>query len=173
MEPFYALDGRLEQLRFLEHWLKDVDTGITREPPVKLAIRRSRDDHVWRYLGEDPADLVLANPGSKRRPVVVGFTLAAPADRHTRAQVRVPGEPPQALSVGPGGRRVNLRVSLAPGTTRIRIDGSGPSQTQRPDVGLPYDLLVQDAVVIDEAVAALGPASASRLPSNAGSPFID
>jgi predicted acyl esterase len=54
MEPFYALDGRLEQLRFLEHWLKDIDTGITREPPVKLAIRRSRDDHVWRYEHEWP-----------------------------------------------------------------------------------------------------------------------
>ena len=54
MSPFYALDGRLEQLRFLEHWLKDVDTGITREPPVKLAIRRSRDDHVWRYEHEWP-----------------------------------------------------------------------------------------------------------------------
>ena len=54
MSPFYALDGRLEQLRFLEQWLKDVDTGITREPPVKLAIRRSRDDHAWRYEHEWP-----------------------------------------------------------------------------------------------------------------------
>jgi predicted acyl esterase len=34
--------------------LKDVDTGITREPPVKLAIRRSRDDHTWRYEHEWP-----------------------------------------------------------------------------------------------------------------------
>jgi predicted acyl esterase len=52
--PFYALEGRLLQLRFLEQWLKDVDTGITREPPIQLAIRRSRTDHDWRYEYEWP-----------------------------------------------------------------------------------------------------------------------
>jgi len=52
--PFYSLEGRLEQKRFLEHWLKDIDTGITREPPVKLAIRYGGDRYVWRYEYEWP-----------------------------------------------------------------------------------------------------------------------
>lgn len=52
--PFYTLEGRLEQLRFLEHWLRGVDTGITREPPVKLAIRYGGDRYVWRYENEWP-----------------------------------------------------------------------------------------------------------------------
>lgn len=52
--PFYSLEGRLEQLRFLEQWLKGVDTGVIREPPVKLAIRHGGERHVWRYENEWP-----------------------------------------------------------------------------------------------------------------------
>ncbi len=36
---FYAEEGRIDQLRFLDHWLKGIDTGIMDEPPVKLEIR--------------------------------------------------------------------------------------------------------------------------------------
>ncbi|MDH5675077.1 MAG: CocE/NonD family hydrolase [Myxococcales bacterium] len=52
--PFYSLEGRLEQLRFLEHFLKGVDTGITREPPIKLAVRRGGERFTWRYEYEWP-----------------------------------------------------------------------------------------------------------------------
>lgn len=52
--PFYSLEGRLTQLRFLEQFLKGVDTGITREPPIKLAIRRGDDRYTWRYENEWP-----------------------------------------------------------------------------------------------------------------------
>ena len=52
--PFYSLEGRLEQKRFLEQWLKDVDTGILREPPIKLAIRQEGGDYLWRYEYEWP-----------------------------------------------------------------------------------------------------------------------
>ena len=54
MGPFYSLEGRLVQHRFLEHFLRDVDTGITREPPIRLAIRRDRDTYRWRYENEWP-----------------------------------------------------------------------------------------------------------------------
>jgi len=36
--PFYTEDGRRDQLRFLDYWLKGIDNGVMREPPVKLAI---------------------------------------------------------------------------------------------------------------------------------------
>ena len=52
--PFYSLEGRLEQKRFLEQWLKGIDTGILREPPVKLAIRHGGNDYRWRYENEWP-----------------------------------------------------------------------------------------------------------------------
>jgi hypothetical protein len=37
--PFHSEEGRLDQLRWFDHWLKDNDTGIMDEPPVKLEIR--------------------------------------------------------------------------------------------------------------------------------------
>ena len=52
--PFYSLEGRLHQKRFLDHCLLGVDTGITREPPIRLAIRRSQDRYEWRYEHEWP-----------------------------------------------------------------------------------------------------------------------
>ncbi len=52
--PFYSLEGRLYQMRFLEYWLRGVDTGILREPPVRLAIRYGGDDYEWRYEYEWP-----------------------------------------------------------------------------------------------------------------------
>ncbi|MDD9935210.1 MAG: CocE/NonD family hydrolase [Myxococcales bacterium] len=52
--PFYTLEGRLEQLRFLEHFLKGVDTGVTREPPIKLAVRLGGERYRWRYEYEWP-----------------------------------------------------------------------------------------------------------------------
>lgn len=52
--PFYSLEGRLFQKRFLDRWLYDIDTGIEREPRIKLAIRRGEDDYAWRYENEWP-----------------------------------------------------------------------------------------------------------------------
>ena len=37
--PFHAEEARIDQLRWFDHWLKGMDTGIMDEPPVKLAIQ--------------------------------------------------------------------------------------------------------------------------------------
>ncbi|MFN7086265.1 MAG: CocE/NonD family hydrolase [Burkholderiales bacterium] len=37
--PFHSEEGRLDQLRWFDYWLKGIDTGIMDEPPVKLEIR--------------------------------------------------------------------------------------------------------------------------------------
>jgi uncharacterized protein len=37
--PFHSEEGRMDQLRWFDHWLKGIDTGIMDEPPVKLEIR--------------------------------------------------------------------------------------------------------------------------------------
>ncbi len=53
--PFYADEARDDQLRFFEHWLKGVDTGIMREPPVKLLIRKGGAGNTqWRSEKEWP-----------------------------------------------------------------------------------------------------------------------
>jgi predicted acyl esterase len=54
VHPFYSEDGRCDQLRFLDYWLKDIQNGVMDEPPVKLAIRKGRDEVEWRYEHEWP-----------------------------------------------------------------------------------------------------------------------
>ncbi len=54
VHPFYAEDGRRDQLRFFDYWLKGIDNGIMDEPPVKLAIRKGHDEIEWRQEHEWP-----------------------------------------------------------------------------------------------------------------------
>ena len=54
VHPFYTEDGRRDQLRFFDHWLKGIDNGVMDEPPVKLAIRKGRDEIEWRHEHEWP-----------------------------------------------------------------------------------------------------------------------
>jgi predicted acyl esterase len=54
--PFHSEEGRLEQLRFLDHWLKGIYTGVMDEPPVKLMIRTGGGlaDYKFRFENEWP-----------------------------------------------------------------------------------------------------------------------
>jgi len=52
--PFYSEDGRRDQLRFFDYWLKDVDNGVMQEPPVKLAIRTGHGEYHFRHENEWP-----------------------------------------------------------------------------------------------------------------------
>jgi putative CocE/NonD family hydrolase len=51
---FYSENGREDQLRWFDHWLKGIDTGIMDDPPVKLAIRHGNDKFEWRTENEWP-----------------------------------------------------------------------------------------------------------------------
>jgi predicted acyl esterase len=53
--PFHSEEGRMDQLRWFDHWLKGIDTGIMDEPPVKLEIRTGGGGpYAWRYENEWP-----------------------------------------------------------------------------------------------------------------------
>jgi predicted acyl esterase len=54
VHPFYTEDGRQDQLRFLDHWLKGIDNGVMDEPPVKLFIRHGNGQGEWRHEREWP-----------------------------------------------------------------------------------------------------------------------
>jgi hypothetical protein len=54
VHPFYTEEGRRDQLRFLDYWLKGIDNGVMDEPPVRLAIRKGRDEIEWRDEAEWP-----------------------------------------------------------------------------------------------------------------------
>jgi predicted acyl esterase len=53
--PFYSEDGRRDQLRFFDYWLKGKRNGVMDEPPVKLLIRKGgKDNYQWRSEREWP-----------------------------------------------------------------------------------------------------------------------
>src|SRR5208282_2077494 len=54
VHPFYTEDGRRDQIRFFDYWLKGIDNGVMDEPPVKLAIRKGADAFDWRSENEWP-----------------------------------------------------------------------------------------------------------------------
>lgn len=71
VHPFYREEARADQIRFFDHWLKGVDNGVMDEPPVKLAIRKGRDEIEWRYENEWPL--------ARTRWTKLYFDLAPPA----------------------------------------------------------------------------------------------
>jgi len=54
VHPYYTEEGKQDQLRWFDHWLKGIDNGIMDEPPVKLAIRHGADKIEWRFEHEWP-----------------------------------------------------------------------------------------------------------------------
>jgi uncharacterized protein len=93
VHPFYTEDGRRDQIRFFDYWLKDIDNGVMGEPPVKLAIRKGADAFEWRSEHEWPLARTRwtkfyldLSPGSEQRPGVTG-TLATsrPAEPASRS----------------------------------------------------------------------------------------
>lgn len=54
--PFHSEEGRMDQLRWFDYWLKGIDTGILEDPPIKLEIRTggSPKPYAFRYENEWP-----------------------------------------------------------------------------------------------------------------------
>ena len=85
VHPFYTEEGRRDQLRFFDYWLKDIDNGVMDEPRVKLAIRKGRNETEWRHEHEWPLArtqwtrfyLDLSPYGGERRAGVLATTNPA------------------------------------------------------------------------------------------------
>src|SRR5262245_14147143 len=175
MTPFYSLEGRLVQLRFLEQWLKGVDTGLTREPPITLASRRTRDDWAWRQEHEWPlartewTALHLDARGgalSPEAPDGDGSVTFAAAEDEPDAAVAFVTEPllaeteitgPLALHtwVSTDGADGDLFVvvrNLAPDGTEVTFQGSIPGAEQ---VATAYGWLRLSHRALDAAASTL------------------
>jgi len=72
VHPFYTEEGKQDQIRFLDYWLKDIDNGVMAEPPVKLAIRHGADKIEWRHENEWPI--------ARTQWTKLYFDLAKPAE---------------------------------------------------------------------------------------------
>jgi uncharacterized protein len=57
IHPYHSEDGRRDQLRWFDYWLKGIKNGVLREPPVKLQIRKGGvDNYEWRHAREWPLE---------------------------------------------------------------------------------------------------------------------
>ena len=87
VHPFYTEEGKRDQLRFFDYWLKGIANGVMDEPPVKLAIRKGRDQIEWRHEREWPLKRTqwtkfyfdLANAADGREPRVGALARERPA----------------------------------------------------------------------------------------------
>jgi uncharacterized protein len=157
--PFYSLEGRLEQKRFLDHWLKGVDTGITREPPIKLAVRQGGERHVWRHEHEWPlartrwtayfldAEAATLSTEALEREASVAYD-AGGDDAHNRVTFRLPPCREDIELTGPV--KLRLWVSCAAGDADLMVslrhfDASGDEVVYPgalpPDVAAAYGWL--------------------------------
>ena len=115
--PFHSEEGRRDQLRFFDHWLKGQDTGIMDEPPVKLMIRTGGENpanYKFRFENEWPLARTQWTKMYLERDCV-GTERGCRARRRDRARrarqerdVHVRGEPADA-------RRRELVRALARG----------------------------------------------------------
>ena len=53
-DAFYSDEGKHEMLRWYDYWLKNKETGIMDEPPVRLCVRTSVRECEWRFENEWP-----------------------------------------------------------------------------------------------------------------------
>src|SRR5687767_14738157 len=111
--PFHAEEARMDQLRWFDHWLKGMDTGITEEPPVKLEIRTggSKKPYPVRFEDDWPIPrtqwtryhLDIKRAGSEDPKAVEGeLTRTAPQKtgtvKYQQAAPSRPGKMPRGVS---------------------------------------------------------------------------
>jgi len=128
VHPFYTEEGRHDQLRFLDYWLKGINNGVMDEPPVKLAIRKGHDEIEWRHEHEWPL--------ARTRWNKLYFDLSPPA----------PGMPANAgglVSINPDER--SLRTYAATSLGSMGSTSAASSQVMgggiRPGMGVALETL--------------------------------
>ena len=54
VHPFYSAEGRQDQIRFFDYWLKGEKNGWDKQPPVQLNVRHPGEKFVLRHENEWP-----------------------------------------------------------------------------------------------------------------------
>src|SRR5215831_12063643 len=129
------------QLRWFDHWLKGVDTGILDEPPIKIFVmgdNRWRDEHEW-PLGRTRYTAYYLHSGGRANTASGNGTLSlrAPTDEPTDHFVYDPRDPVPTR----GGNTLILAMGVF---------------DQRP-VETRDDVLVYTSDVLTDALEATGP----------------
>jgi uncharacterized protein len=151
VHPFYTEEGRRDQLRFFDYWLKGIDNGVMDEPPVKLAIRKGRDEIEWRHEHEWPL--------ARTKWTKLYFDLApAPADKPENAGGLVSTNPEQS----------NARTYAATALGSMGSTSAASSQVMgggiKPGMGIAFETqpLPEDVEVTGPVAAVLWVSSSTE-----------
>lgn len=118
--PFYENESKKEQLRFFDHWLKDIQNGVMEEPPIKLGVRQGGGKVVFRHEHEWP----LARTQWTR----MHLSLAPGAASGEPSGDLVGTPPAQAQSVtysASGSSRAGRASASSTSVTDGKLDSSG------------------------------------------------
>jgi predicted acyl esterase len=135
VHPFYTEEGRRDQLRFFDYWLKGIDNGVMQEPPVKLAIRKGRDEIEWRQEQEWPLARTqwtrfyfdLAQPASNAGALVPANPSARNSRTYAATSLGSMGSTSAASSqVMGGGIPPGMGVSLETPALAEDVEVTGP-----------------------------------------------
>jgi putative CocE/NonD family hydrolase len=140
VHAFYTEEGKQDQIRFFDYWLKGVDNGVMDEPPVKLAIRKGGDVIEWRNEHEWPLARTqwtkfyfdLAPQANDAAGHMASLVAENPAKATSRSYVcshlGTMGSTSAASSqvMGGGGIRPNMGVSLETPPLPRDMEVTGP-----------------------------------------------
>jgi putative CocE/NonD family hydrolase len=139
VHPFYTEDGRQDQIRFFDHWLKGIDNGVMDEPPVKLAIRKGADAFEWRSENEWPLArtrwtrlyLDLSQPAAEKSEISGTLEVKNPAAVGSRSYAAsslgsMGSTSAAASQVMGGGIRPGMGISLETAKLSVDTEITGP-----------------------------------------------
>src|SRR5262249_6526343 len=147
----YSDEGRRDQLRFFDCWLKGIDNGVMQEPPVKLAIRKGRDEVEWRFEHEWPL--------ARTRWTKLYFDLSKPAAGTSPDTGRLVDANPAVLSPR-SYPATSLGAMVSPSAASSQVMGGALPPAM--GVALETPPLAQDVEVTGPAAAVLWVASSSE-----------
>lgn len=79
--PAAAVNATQEQIRWFDHWLKGVDNGVRRDPPVRIFVmgaNRWRDEREWPLSRAQIHEFHLASGGRAATPAGDGRLVRGP-----------------------------------------------------------------------------------------------
>ena len=132
--PFHSNEGKVDQLRFFDYWLKGMQNGIMDEPPIKLEIRTggSKKPYAFRYENEWPlartrwTKMYFSIEKERSPDETHAEGRLVPEEVATTRQISYSGSNPNKAGIGSG--------SSAPGIGRSGISFVTDPMTQDTEI---------------------------------------
>jgi predicted acyl esterase len=143
--PFHSEEGRADQLRWFDHWLKGMATGIMDEPPVKLEIRTGGSEKRYAFRTEHEWPL------ARTRWTKMYLKIDREASSHAHAvEGGLVKAPPRKMSKATYSASGVTRAGVAPGSSLATTHGhSGRTGISFETAPMPQDTEITGPLVLN------------------------